>query len=122
VPNFLKTMAQVPGAVVSFAAFLGAFRDSGRLDQRTKELAILMTSLLNACHYCTGHHAAGGLAAGLDREDPRELLNYSKGARFWEKGKAVLPYAETVTLAPWQAGQRLFQGCGSTSTRPRSSS
>lgn len=51
VPNLLKTMAHVPGAVMPFALFLGAFRNSGRLDQRTKELAILMASLQNGCHY-----------------------------------------------------------------------
>lgn len=51
VPNLLKTMAHVPAAVMPFALFLGAFRNAGRLDQRTKELAILMASLQNGCHY-----------------------------------------------------------------------
>jgi len=51
VPNLLKTMAHVPEAVAPFAMFLGAFRSSGRVDQRTKELAILTASLLNGCHY-----------------------------------------------------------------------
>lgn len=51
VPNLLKTMAHVPAAVAPFAMFLGAFRSAGRIDQRTKELAILMASLQNGCHY-----------------------------------------------------------------------
>lgn len=51
VPNLLKTVAHVPAAVAPLAMFLGAFRNAGGVDQRTKELAILTASLLNGCHY-----------------------------------------------------------------------
>lgn len=51
VPNLLKTAAHAPEAAGPLVMLLGALRSGGRVDQRSKELAILMASLQNGCHY-----------------------------------------------------------------------
>ena len=39
-----------------------------KVDNATKELAILTTSKLNGCSYCAAHHTAAGKRAGLTDE------------------------------------------------------
>ena len=58
----------------------------------------LRVSFINGCHYCQQHHLASSKRAGLTAEDWRALKdgNY---ARFTEKERAALAYAEKLTRA-----------------------
>ncbi len=54
VPNSFKTVAHSPGVLKWFLPFVAVLTREGEesvLDTRTKELAILKTSMLNRCAY-----------------------------------------------------------------------
>ncbi|MGH7792062.1 MAG: carboxymuconolactone decarboxylase family protein [Thermodesulfobacteriota bacterium] len=96
VPNVVKAMANSPVLLQGFMPFLGAALGPSAVDAPLKELAIITTSKLNGCSYCTAHHTVAGKRAGLSVEkinalpDPdSSLLN--------EKEKAVVRFAKEVT-------------------------
>ncbi len=68
VPNVLKAMANSNELFMGFMPFLGAALGPSKVDNATKELAILTTSKLNGCGYCTAHHTGAGKRAGLTDE------------------------------------------------------
>lgn len=74
VPNVLKGMANSTELFMGFMPFLGAALGPSKVDNATKELAILTTSKLNGCSYCTAHHTAAGKRAGLTRMRRLTLL------------------------------------------------
>lgn len=52
--NFMRTIARAPGVARWMMPYIAAVQREGvgtRLDGRIKELAILKTSLVNACHF-----------------------------------------------------------------------
>ncbi len=52
--NFMRTAARAPGVARWMMPYIVAIQREGvgtRLDGRIKELAILKTSLVNACHF-----------------------------------------------------------------------
>lgn len=68
VPNVIKAMANSPELLSGFMPFLGAALGPSKVSGNIKELAILTTSKLNGCTYCTAHHTAAGKRAGLTDE------------------------------------------------------
>lgn len=68
VPNVLKAMANSNELFMGFMPFLGAALGPSKVDNATKELAILTTTKLNGCSYCTAHHTGAGKRAGLTDE------------------------------------------------------
>jgi len=68
VPNVLKAMANSTELFMGFMPFLGAALGTSKVDNATKELAILTTTKLNGCSYCTAHHTGAGKRAGLTDE------------------------------------------------------
>ena len=68
VPNVIKGMANSPELLMGFMPYLGATLGPSKVDNATKELAILTTTKLNGCAYCTAHHTGAGKRAGLTDE------------------------------------------------------
>jgi len=94
--NAQKALAHRPDLLKNFLAFYASVGRS--LDRKLYEMIYLRVSFINGCHYCQQHHLASSKRAGLITEDWRALKdgNY---ARFTEKERAALAYAEKLTRA-----------------------
>jgi len=96
VPNVVKAMANSPVLLQGFMPFLGAALGPSAVDAPLKELAIITTSKLNGCSYCTAHHTVAGKKAGLSVEKINALPD-PNSSLLDEKEKAVVRFAKEVT-------------------------
>ena len=96
VPNVVKAMANSPKLLPGFLTLLGASLGPTEVDAPLKELAILTTSKINGCSYCSAHHTAAGKRAGLSKEKLEATPNYTSSI-FDEKERAVVRFASEVT-------------------------
>jgi uncharacterized peroxidase-related enzyme len=96
VPNVLKAMANSPELFRGFMPFLAAALGESKVSSGLKELAILTTTKLNGCNYCTAHHKAAGKRAGLTEDKINATPDPSSPA-LDEKEKAVVRFAHEVT-------------------------
>jgi uncharacterized peroxidase-related enzyme len=94
--NAQKALAHRPDMLKNFLAFYGSVGKS--LDRKLYEMIYLRVSFINGCQYCQQHHVASSKRVGLTAEDWKALKdgNY---ARFTEKERAALAYAEKLTCA-----------------------
>ena len=69
----VAALAQVPELLGPTAAFLSAALGPGAASTRHKEIAILRTSWLQGCRYCTEAHSVVALDSGLTAEEVRAL-------------------------------------------------
>ncbi|MEM4658299.1 MAG: carboxymuconolactone decarboxylase family protein, partial [Candidatus Methanosuratincola sp.] len=95
VPNVLKAMAVSPGVFKGFVGFLGAVLGEDSIPAPLKELAILTTTKINGCRYCTAHHTMLGTRVGLTSEKI-EALPDAGSSVFDEKERAVVRFASEV--------------------------
>ena len=95
VPNVLKGMANSTELFMGFMPFLGAALGPSKVDNATKELAILTTSKLNGCNYCTTHHTAAGKRAGLTDEKLAATHDETSPA-FDDREKAVVRFSKEL--------------------------
>lgn len=95
VPNVLKGMANSTELFMGFMPFLGAALGPSKVDNATKELAILTTSKLNGCNYCTTHHTAAGKRAGLTDEKLAATPDETSPA-FDDREKAVVRFSKEL--------------------------
>jgi alkylhydroperoxidase family enzyme len=96
-PESSAVRAHVPAA---FWAFANSWRDlfrNGVADHAIKELCRLYVSRSVQCDYCGNQRSIKAANAGLIEEDVRDLLNFEKSARYSERQKAALAYAEAIT-------------------------
>lgn len=96
VPNVLKAMANSPELFKGFMPFLGAALGQSQVSSDLKELAIVTTTKLCGCSYCTAHHTAAGKRAGLSEDKINATPEYNSPV-FSEKEKAVVRYASELT-------------------------
>ena len=95
VPNVIKAMANAPELLAGFMPFLGAALGPSQVSGDMKELAILTTTKLNGCTYCTAHHTAAGKRAGLTDEKIAAADDPSSVA-LDDREKAVVQYAKEL--------------------------
>ncbi|MFQ5786797.1 MAG: carboxymuconolactone decarboxylase family protein [Thermodesulfobacteriota bacterium] len=95
VPNVVKAMANSPELLSGFMPFLGAALGPSKVSGNIKELAILTTSKLNGCSYCTAHHTAAGKRAGLTDEKIAAADDPNSDA-LDDKEKAVVRYSSEL--------------------------
>lgn len=95
VPNVIKAMANAPELLSGFMPYLGATLGQSQVSNDLKELAILTTTKLNGCTYCTAHHTGAGKRAGLTDEKIAAADDPSSDA-LDDKEKAVVQYAKEL--------------------------
>jgi len=96
-PESSAVRAHVPAA---FWAFANAWRDlfhTGVCDHAIKELCRLYVSRSVQCDYCGNQRSIKAAGAGVMEDHVRDLLNFEKSARYGEREKAALAYAEAIT-------------------------
>jgi alkylhydroperoxidase family enzyme len=97
-PESTAVRAHVPAA---FWFFANSWRDlfrNGICDHALKELCRLYVSRSVQCEYCGNQRSVKATTSGAVIEDHvLDLLNFEKSARFNERQKAALAYAEAIT-------------------------
>ncbi len=96
-PESHAIRAHVPAV---FWAFQRAWQDTfrnGVCEHEIKELARLYVSKSVQCDYCGNQRSHTAFAGSLNEDDVKELLDFEKSARFTERQKAALRYAEALT-------------------------
>lgn len=68
-------------------------------DPRLRSLAIIKTSMVNACEYCTEHTSVFGVGLGVGSDECALLDSdaYKESALFTDKEKAAIAWAESMT-------------------------
>lgn len=96
-PESQAVRAHVPAVFWSFA---NSWRDvfhAGVADHALKELCRTYVSRSVKCEYCGNQRSIKAAGQGLVEEDYRDLLEFEKSARYSDKQKAALAYAEAIT-------------------------
>lgn len=101
--NQVAVFAHVPAALRHLMAMLMELREAKTLPKRTLEIAIIVVSKLNACHYCVAHHTPfltveGISPAGIDR-----ILDYRDHPELDEVDRVVVEWA----IAAWETPNRI---------------
>lgn len=100
-----------------FWFFANSWRDlfkNGVLDHPVKELCRLYVSRSVQCDYCGNQRSVKAAGAGMIEDDVKDLLNFEKSARYSDRQKAALAYAEAIAWhlntddAFWQRMHRHF--------------
>jgi uncharacterized peroxidase-related enzyme len=101
--NQVAVFAHVPAALRHLMPMLMELRAAATLPKRYLEIAIVVVSNLNACHYCVAHHkpflAVTGLSeAGIDR-----IMEWREHPELDATDKLVVEYA----IAAWEQSSRI---------------
>jgi AhpD family alkylhydroperoxidase len=118
--NLFATLAHEPQLMRRVNALGGYFATRGRLDGRTRELAILRTAGALACEYELSHHRAAGEELGLTAHEVAAVADPGREHDWAPSDHAVLDLVDellathTVSDATWSGldgvldeGQRL---------------
>jgi alkylhydroperoxidase family enzyme len=96
-PESQAVRAHVPAVFWSFA---NSWRDvfhNGIADHSIKELCRIYVSRSVLCEFCGNQRSMRAARAGIVEEDYADLINFESSARYDEKQKAALSYAEAIT-------------------------
>jgi uncharacterized peroxidase-related enzyme len=101
--------AHVPAAVTHLMGMLLELREQKNVPYRYVELAVVVVSKLNECHYCVAHHkpllmVEGLSAAGIDR-----ILDYTAHPELDDIDKLVVEYTIAVTNTPQRIRDGMFE-------------
>ena len=107
--NSLKMLGHLPEVLEVFVPFADALMKRGKLDRRVKELAVLRTTILNKCNYCATHRYYSAKLAGLTHAEIMEVHRFRESARFSEREKLAMAFAEEVTLHPGELNADLLE-------------
>jgi len=105
--NQVAVFAHVPAAVKHIMGLLLELRAQRNVERRHLELAIVVTSKLNECHYCVGHHTRPLMVEGFSRAavDRLPALDIPE---LDESDKLVIEYAIAVTNNAQRIPERMF--------------
>jgi uncharacterized peroxidase-related enzyme len=105
--NQVRVFAHRPPAVKHIMGLLLDLADEAVLPKRYLEIALVVVSKLNECHYCVEHHAPRLVEFGLDEETVSQILD-PECARLDEVDRLVRDYATQVTETPQRISDRMF--------------
>jgi AhpD family alkylhydroperoxidase len=104
--NQVAVFAHVPVAVEHLMGLLLELKRQRNLNWRYVELAIVVTSKLNACHYCVAHHTAPLKVEGLSDAAIQSLPALHE--ELDEVDRLVVDYTMAVTNNAQRIPERMF--------------
>src|SRR4029079_15200395 len=97
-PESSAVRAHVPGAFWSFANSWRDMFHTGVCDHAIKELCRLYVSRAVTCEFCGNQRSIQGAESGkVNEAKVDDLVNFEKSAKYGDREKAALAYAEAVT-------------------------
>jgi uncharacterized peroxidase-related enzyme len=106
--NQAAVLAHVPPALDHLSRLLMELKARNGIRWRYVELAIVVASKLNACHYCVSHHAPKLRVEGLSAEAV-DQLPATDHPDLDEVDRLVVEYAVLVTNQPGRIRDVVFQ-------------
>jgi AhpD family alkylhydroperoxidase len=119
--NQVAVFAHVPAVLRHLMPMLMELRAAATLPKRYLEIAIVVVSKLNACHYCVAHHKPFLAVEGISPEGIDRLLD-PDNPELDAVDRLVVEYAQVAWRRRARFATACSLGCGSTSRRRRSSS
>ncbi len=98
-PESSAVRAHVPAAFWAFADSWKALFNSGVCDHAIKELCRAYVSRTVKCEYC-GNQRSEQARGSLEEAQYDELLNFESSARYDDRQKAALAYAQAIAWGP----------------------
>ena len=95
-PESSAIRAHVPAAFWGFARSWQEIFREGVCDHRIKELCRVYISRTVNCEYCGNQRSVKAAQQGFTEAKYDELLNFESSARFSDREKAALAYAEAI--------------------------
>jgi alkylhydroperoxidase family enzyme len=96
-PESSAVRAHVPGAFWSFANSWRDIFHTGVCDHAVKELCRLYVSRSVKCEFCGNQRSIKAFGEKLDEAQTDDLVNFEKSAKYDDRQKAALAYAEAIT-------------------------
>lgn len=106
--NQVAVLAHVPAALHHLTSMLLELRAAATLPKRYLEIAIVVVSQLNECHYCVAHHKPALVVEGLSPEGVDRIRDYENHPELDETDRLVVRWAEAVTVDPHRIRDALF--------------
>ncbi len=101
--NQVAVFAHVPAALRHLMPMLMELREAKTLPKRYLEIAIVVVSSLNACHYCVAHHKPFLQVEGLSPEGIDRIMQWQDHPELDETDRLVVQYA----IAAWETPNRI---------------
>ena len=107
-PNAYLGMAKRPELLKAFSALVMTIFTQPGLDQGTRQLIALASSLSAGCKYCQAHTSHGASNAGVEESKIVDILNYKESEFYSESEKAVLDLAFAAGQTPNASNEMHF--------------
>ncbi len=105
--NQVAVFAHVPPALRHLMAMLMELRAAATLPKRYLEIAIVVVSRLNECHYCVAHHKPFLVVAGLSPDAVDHIMNADLPAELDEVDRLVIAYTKVAWETPNRVTDRM---------------
>ena len=106
--NQVGVFAHVPSSVKHLMGMLLELREQKNVPLRYIELAIVVVSKLNECHYCVAHHKPLLAVEGISSAGAERVLDYQNHPELDAIDKLVVEYAIAVTTDWNRTRDQLF--------------
>ena len=107
-PHSYLLMAENPILLEAFSGLTNAVFASDEIDNQTKQLIALASSLSSGCKYCQSHTSHGAERTGVSIKKISDILDYENSIHFSEKEKSVLSLAFASGKVPNQVNKSHF--------------
>lgn len=105
--NQVAAVAHVPAALRHLMPMLMELRAAKTLPRRYLELAIVVVSKLNACHYCVGHHVPMLKVEGVPEDAVAQIPERVDHPALDDTDRLVIAYAVATTREPRRIGEAM---------------
>jgi len=105
--NQVAVFAHVPAAMKHLMSLLMELREAATLPKRYLEVAIVVVSKLNECHYCVAHHKPFLAVEGISPEGIDRLLE-PDNPELDDVDRLVIAYAQAAWETPNRIRDSLF--------------
>ena len=101
--NQVAVFGHVPAALRHLMPMLMELRAAATLPKRYLEIAIVVVSNLNACHYCVAHHKPFLAVTGISPDGIDRIMDWQDHPELDATDKLVVEYA----IAAWENSNRI---------------
>jgi uncharacterized peroxidase-related enzyme len=106
--NQVAVFAHVPAAMKHLMSMLMDLREAATLPKRYLEIAIVVVSKLNECHYCVAHHKPFLAVEGISPDGIDRLLE-TDNPELTDVDRLVIDYARVAWETPNRIRDSLFR-------------
>src|SRR5262245_18561415 len=98
VSDLYRLLMHTPAVAEASFDFVSSLRNEMRVDERTKELALMRVAILNGVDYIVRTHVERyASAAGLSQHQIRTLADWRSSQHFDGRYQALLAYVDAIT-------------------------